>query len=255
MSNEGGTMKKLGIPPYCLLAATLVAFAMASCVTTETTEQASITKAEPSKPPPLTEAELRVLRKMGGRVLEDGNIAIGKVKIDRVAKELSFPAKINMDQGPIEVLICTPRGRKHESLLVSEADPLNIQLALILSGASNGARKPPPEKGAGPPMGDLFDVYIVNDKGKKIPVEHYLVDLKKSSSPERNGWVFVGSKFTSNGKCLASREGNIVVTWSNGNTIFDNPGPNGDVDDDININGKLRLKTGTEVTVILHKRE
>lgn len=242
-------MKQRGLSPYRVAAMVMSVLAVASCVTMENSKPAA------KKPPPLTKAELRVLRKMGGRVLEDGNIAIGKVKIDRATKELSFPAKINMSEGPIEVLICTPQGRKHESLLVSEADPLNIQLALILSGASNGARKPPPEGVKGPPMGDLFDVFVVDDKGEKIPVEHYLLDLKKSIPPKRNGWVFVGSQFTSTGKCLASREGNIVVTWSNGNTIFDNPASNGDVDDDININKKLGLKVGQEVTVVLKKKK
>jgi hypothetical protein len=232
--------------------ATIVALAalVVSCETMKS-KNAAKTKTELK---PLTKAELRILHKMGGKVIDDRHIAIGKVKIDRLEKEVLFPAKINMDAGPIEVLICTPQGRAHESLLVSDADPLNIQLALILSGAANGARKPPPKGAEGPLQGDLFDVFVLDENGKKKSVEKLLVDLKKNAPPEKHGWVFVGSKFTSNGRCLATREGNIIVTWSSGNTVFDNPADNGDVDDDINVNNKLGLKIGDVVTVVLRKR-
>jgi len=238
-----------------LILAIFLPLVAVSCVTTSQSPSTADSAKPAPKLPPLSPAELRVLHKMGGRVLDDGNIAIGKAKIDRRAKEISFPAKINMADGPIEVLICTPQGRSHESLLISEINPMNLQLAMILSGAVNGARKPPKEKTGAPPQGDLFDVFVTDKSGKRHRVEYYLVNPKKNAPISPQGWVFIGSKFTSTGVCLATREGNVATTWSNGNTILDNPASNGDEDDNISIDGKRGLKVGEKVTVTLRKRE
>ncbi len=221
-----------------------IVFAMASCVSL---------KPKP-KPQPLSKTELRILKKMGGRVLKDGNIAIGKIKIDRVEKEVIFDATVSVVDTPIEVLIATPRGRTYESFLSADVDPMNLQLALVLTGAVNGARKPPAEGDKGPKMGDVFDVDVIA-KGERKPIEAYLVDSKNGKPIPREGWVFVGSKYNYGGKCLARDQGNVILSWSFGNTILDNPSDNGDTDDNINVRGDLKnLKVGDQVTIVLRKR-
>ena len=243
MSRKEGIAMPLG-RTFQLLAMIVAIITMASCVSV---------KPKP-KPPPLSKAELSVLKKMGGRVLKDGNIAIGKITIDRVDKEILFDATVSIVDAPIEVLIATPRGRTYESFLSADIDPMNLQLALVLTGAVNGARKPP-EKGAkGPKMGDVFDVDVIA-KGEKKPIEEYLVGSKNSKPIPRVGWVFVGSKYNYGGKCLARDQGNVVLSWSFGNTILDNPADNGDSDDNINVRGSLKnLKVGDKVTIVLKKR-
>ncbi len=222
-----------------------IVFAMASCVSL---------KPKP-KPQPLSKTELRILKKMGGRVLKDGNIAIGKITINRVDKEVLFKAKVSVVNTPIEVLIATPRGRTYEGFLSADIDPMNLQLALVLTGAVNGARKPLAAGTNGTQMGDLFDAYIIDSSGTRKPIEDYLVNSKTGKPIPREGWVFVGSKYNYGGKCLARDQGNVILSWSFGNTILDNPSDNGDTDDNINVRGDLKnLKVGDQVTIVLRKR-
>ena len=214
--------------------------------------------------PPLSESELKILQIMGGRVLPDGNLAIGKVVINRKNNQISFPGSVNLTEGDLEVLICTPAGRTHESLLVSDIDPYHLQLALLLIGAENGIRKAPvngenkpDNKDSGIAQGTLVDIFVKTDKGKEVPVEHWLENKRKSAEKGQEGWVFVGSSFASgkNKKCLATEEGNIVNIWSFGNTILDNPAENGDEDNYLVSLTKNMPPYETPVTIIMKLKE
>ena len=189
----------------------LLAFVMAAMVLNSCT-----TVKEP--PPPLTDVELKALKLIGGELTPDNNIKIGDILIDRAKQELIFPGEVNMTKGGLEVLICTGAGRRHESLLVSNVPPMKLQLALILLGAENGARRP----GGQIPQGSIIDIDVVNQDGIRVPVEKWLCNADTKTEFSRRGWVFVGSSFTSDGKCLADAEGNLVNTWVSGNTILDN---------------------------------
>ena len=70
----------------------------------------------------------------------------------------------------------------------------------------------------------------------------------------RSGWVFVGSSFTSDKTCLATKEGNVVNTWSFGNTILDNPSDTGDRDDYFEANTKMIPEDVAHVTVVIRLR-
>lgn len=192
----------------------------------------SNTKNKPVKSsvPKLNKAEKLIMQKIGAKLTEDQNLELDDIIINRRTKEITFPAKINMWEGPLEVLICTKKeGRLHESLLFTEIEPFKLQLMLILSGAKNGARnKSFDEKGI--PQGTLFDIDVKPDHGKRVPIENWLYNVVTKKQKERVGWVFVGSSFR-DGKCLANVEGNIALTWSFGNTILDNPSVTGDTDD------------------------
>lgn len=188
--------------------------------------------------PPLTESELKVLKYMGGKVLQDGNIAIGKVQISRVTNEISFPGNVEIREGDLEVLISTPTGRIHEALIVSKIDPYNLQLALFLIGAHNGTLYPPNsekfkdgKKKSTLPQGSLLDILIELQNGKRVPIEHWLLNKGRKKEKFNTGWVFVGSNFDVAKKCLATEEGNIVNLWNFGNSILGNPTPSGVTDD------------------------
>lgn len=237
----------------------LLAFAvffLASCLA----NSGKTKQAELEKLPPLSPQELKVLKIMGGRVLPDGNIGFGKVTLDRRTKEVTFPAKVNIaeDDVDLEVLICTPTGRTHESLLVSEIDPYHLQLALLLSGASNGTRIPLKNKDGKEPgvaQGSLIDIYLEPEKMERFPVEQWLKNKTTKREKKKEGWVFVGSSFTSNKTCMATEEGNIVNVWSFGNTILDNQAGTGDTDDIFVSYSKRMFPYETPVKVIMKKRE
>ena len=197
--------------------------------------------------PPLSVAEKRVLDKLGGELLPDQNIKIGDMTIHRRELEISFPGMLNMTEGDLEVLIALPHGRVHESLLVSEADPLELQLALLLFGAENGSR----EGGERIPQGTILNIDVKPKDGGRVPVENWLFNKRTSKGMDRFGWVFIGSSFTHDMHCLAKEEGNIVNVWSFGNTVLDNPASTGDEDDFIVVNPGTVPKRGTPVTIYL----
>ncbi|MFA6293101.1 MAG: YdjY domain-containing protein [Victivallales bacterium] len=197
--------------------------------------------------PPLSVAEKRILEKLGGEVLPDQNIRIGVITIHRREKEISFPGYVNMTVGDLEVLIALPHGRVHESLLVSEADPMKFQLALLLIGAENGSR----EGGEKIPQGTILNIDVKPKDGKRVPVEDWLFNKKTAKGMDRFGWVFIGSSFTHDMRCLAKEEGNLVNVWSFGNTVLDNPALTGNQDDFIVVNSETVPKYGTPVTVYL----
>jgi hypothetical protein len=192
---------------------------LASCNTTEVEKEVPL--------PPLTDTEKEILAKLGGKVLPNKDLQIGKITIHRRNNELSFPAKMCITDGGeygIEVLISLPHGRTHEALLITEADPVYLQLALYLLGAENGARISLPGIVQ---QGSLINIDVEPKDGERIPIESWLFDMETEESPERGAWVFVGSSFYE-GKCLAKEEGNVVNVLARGNTILDNAGEIGD---------------------------
>ena len=215
----------------------------------------STTKVEQKPLPSLSEKELSLLKLMGGKVISNEKISIGKVIVDRRSKEILFPAVVSLTEGAIEVLISTPRGRAYESLLVADINPYNLQLAMHLSGADNGGRfnwdSSKDKKAIA--QGDLFKIFVNTKDGKKLPVTDWLKISGVPKNFDSNVWVFVGSSFNSRKECMAAKDGNIVTTWSFGNTILDNPNPTGNTDDCFNVIKDNVPKSKTPVTVILKK--
>ena len=154
-----------------------------------------------------------------------------------------------LEAGIIEVVICTPRGRTHESLFVTWVDPFHIQLALVLLGVRNGARV----DDAGVPRGGMVDItadiwpcplfpapiqFKLTNRLRwlaysmaplfDMPVEEFILNQDSRRPMPRDGWVFVGSSFAPGGVCLASVEGNICnINSRDENTILDASSPDG----------------------------
>jgi len=170
-----------------------------------------------SQPPPLTENELKTLKLIGGSLDEKGDIKLDYVTIHRKEREISFGGGINVREGVIEVLVSTERGRTHESLIIGNADPFKLQLALILFGARNG----PAVENDKIPMGDVFDIFVETSDGKRRPIDEWLYNSTKEKVKSSEGYVFVGSNFSADNKCLASVEGNTVnINSMDENTIL-----------------------------------
>lgn len=210
----------------------------------------SVKETEKKIVPPLSEHELLLLNKLGGEPLEDGNIKLGLAKIDRAKMEISFPAEVNLRSGELEVLICNPGGRTHESLLITELDPLQFQIALLLIGAENGFRIPD----ASIQQGSLLKIDVETEDGKRHPIEYWLHDKKRGGQRKTDDWVFVGSSFGHDGSCLAKEEGNIANTWTFGNTIIDNPSDDADDDSALEAFTERIPPVGTKVTVCVRKK-
>lgn len=143
--------------------------------------------------------DAELLKKIGARKDKDGNILLGKAFIRKDDRSISFPGRINVREGVIEVLVSTPRGRMHESLIVTELDPFQLQMALVLAGYDNGDIT----------RGAPFHIEIIYGKSRRINVDEWLYDNTAGKPKEKGTYVFVGSSFKDK-QCLASLEGNLI---------------------------------------------
>lgn len=152
----------------------------------------------------------------------DGVFVMGNVHIDANTREVSFPAKVNMQEGTIEYLIVTEIGKTHESLLVADIEPYHLQAAMLMLGIK-GAQLPDPSDApasaldpqtiakmppiTGDPLRISFtwgaaekqqtsaaDKWILTESGKKIP---------------QDPWLYSGSRFFQ-GDYLAQLNGSLA---------------------------------------------
>ena len=66
--------------------------------------------------------------------LGEGRYRIGRLEVDTEKREVTIRGWVNMSAGLIEYLACSAGGKLHESILVLDAKPIHLQVALILLG-------------------------------------------------------------------------------------------------------------------------
>jgi hypothetical protein len=188
---------------------TLLFFLIFSLCSCNTQHQATAPEAKPEKQEelqPLSKQEMKIMKLMGGSLTKEQNIQFDDIVIHRREKEISFPSSVNMISGELEIVLCTPKGRAHESLLMCHIDPFKLQLALILLGAKNGSLFP----NGNVPQGSIIDIDVQPENGPRESVENWILKAQTKEPMKRTGFVFVGSSFSSDGVCLAERDGNVV---------------------------------------------
>lgn len=178
-----------------------------------------------NQPPAAKQADAPAELPPGMERLANGDVRFGDMILHRNTGEISFPARIVLRTGVLEVVIATPSGRLHEALLSADVSPLQFQAMLYLLGLNNGPRLPNPVTGG---QGELVDIDVAWDRedGTTVrePVEQWIRDTRIDNTMVRRGWVFVGSSMR-DGAFLADVEGNICVCYSVGSTILDSPDP------------------------------
>ncbi|MBR6060316.1 MAG: YdjY domain-containing protein [Lentisphaeria bacterium] len=190
----------------------------------------------------------------GVKRLPDGNLQVGEIVVRVSKNELAFPARFELKEGALEVIIAKPNGRLHETLLVTSCNALQLQTLLYLLHADNGPRR----AGKFERRGDLVDIDIewTDDDGKKFrePIESWITDNRTKKPMERIGWVFVGST-VKDGKFLADDEGNVVINWSSGATLLDSADSESEDDmlHSVNVKKKQPIKH-PDVTVVFKPR-
>ena len=206
------------------------------------------------------------------RQISAGVYQVGQVRIDQQARTVTFPAFLNMNEGPIEYLVVTTTGKTHESLLRTDAEPAHIQVAMLLlgaKGAPGGWFPEPPSSGpmvggkgrAGePPAGKTNAVKIPGESVNisaswkagqgRTPIENFVRDLQAKAPMSRGPFIFNGSRVW-NGVFVAQREGSIVSLITDADALFNNPRPGHDLDDVWEILPKELPPLGTPVDVVI----
>lgn len=180
------------------------------------------------------------------REISPGIFQVGGVKLEKAARRISFPAKLNMDDGPLEYVLVTTMGKTHESVLKTDIEPHHLQIAMLLLGAKGMQAAPLTNAPSGGPLTQsqtgernpplpgepvLIEVSWMQDgKAQKRRIEE-LVFNKRAKEPMSKGpFTFTGSRVWQ-GKFIAQTEGSVIALITDPDAVFNNPRPNRDADD------------------------
>lgn len=179
------------------------------------------------------------------REVSPGVFQVGGVKLEREARRVSFPARLNMTNGPIEYLLVTTAGKTHESLLTTDIEPQHLQVAMLLLGAKGMQGAPLTNAPAGGPITQaqgernpplpgepvLLEVlWKQADKSQRKRIEALVFNKRTKELMIPGPFTFTGSRVWQ-GKFLAQTEGSIVALITDPDAVFNNPRPNRDADD------------------------
>jgi hypothetical protein len=202
---------------------------------------------EPPLPKSKQEEQKPALRRI------DKNLyRVADITVDTKQRTVTFPAKVNLTQGILEVLICTEYGKTHESLLVTNVDPLHLNVAFLLLGLEGGNAvkyQGDPTK----PVGSPVEIWLKVKKGDKeqlIRTEDWVYNTHKNRPMLHTQWIYVGSVLTRDG-FMAQREGQIATTFHDPFALIDNPLPGGGDDTVYVVHTKEVPPSGTPVTVVI----
>ena len=171
-----------------------------------------------------------------------GVFKVGSVQLDKNTGIVSFPAKVQMDDGLLEYLLVTTQGPVHESLFVSDAAPQDVHMAMLLLGAKGmvqqGAKAPgridADYLAKAPKLtGDriLLSVKWTDKDGKEqvAPPERWI--MRKVFTPrkptknvpaEEGPWLYTGSYFYEN-RFIAQADGTFAAMVTFPGALINNP--------------------------------
>jgi hypothetical protein len=168
---------------------------------------------------------------------------------------VEFDAVVNMNEGLLEYLIVGNGGKTHESLLRTEAEPYNIQIALLMIGLE-GTMNPLSEQGDPRiPEGNPVTIWLRWEHDGKIEnfqIERWVVNKNSGGVLSPMNWIFTGS-IISNGAFMAQVEKSIVAIFHDPVALIDNPLKEGASDEIWYVNEKEAPPVGTKVTVTIRK--
>jgi hypothetical protein len=201
------------------------------------------------------------------RELAPGMFELGPMRLDKNAGTLTLPGKVNMDNGALEYLICTPKGPTHESLLVTDVQPGDVHLGMLLLGAKGAGILTPAPTDAPPAQidaeylrhapklkGDNLTIVAkwkdAAGKEHSAPVENWIVAQNTGKPASRGPWIYTGSMFAED-KFLAQVDGLIAALVINPSALINNPRSGNDNDQIWIVNSKSVPPHDTPIEIIL----
>ena len=137
------------------------------------------------------------------------------VRIDWGNRRVEVDGEICLREGMLELLVCSPNTREHESIISSPARPLRIYEALGLIGVAPGhpLRYDEPGKRWLPPEGDPIRIdvrWTVDGQAQTADLGTWVRDIETGEPIPPGAWVFAGSYRTQRGALAADGDGTIV---------------------------------------------
>lgn len=157
--------------------------------------------------------------------LDENTYKLDQITIDLLHKEMTFPAKFNMNKGLIETILVGPQGRLHETVLVTPVLPSYIQTGLLMMGLECGQNM---ELGNYDifPEGDSILVFASwedsTGEHREERVERFVWNVPEGREMLETHWIFLGSKIMGN-QFMAELDQNIMRTYHDPFAIIHSP--------------------------------
>ncbi|MEW6305563.1 MAG: YdjY domain-containing protein [Verrucomicrobiota bacterium] len=183
-----------------------------------------------------------------------GLFQLGEVQFNKNDKTVTFPARVNMNEGLIEYLLVSTAGKTHESLLLTQAEPYHIHLAMLLLGAKGTPTMPAEQRAQTKTVrGDEIAIHVswAGKDGKKSYAGEELIFNLQSKVPMSAGhWTYNGS-WIFEGTFIAQRERSIVSIIHDHDALVNNPRPGREDDELWQARKEIVPAVGTPVEVTL----
>jgi len=192
---------------------------------------------------PANPASPEVKSNMPIREISPGVYQLGEVRIDREQRTVSFPARLNMSQGPMEYFLVASWGKTHESILKTDTEPFRIHLAMLLldtnAAANPGSNGPPVNVGgfiSHPPNirlpGEPVSIelqWTADGRETRKRAEEMIFNTDQNSVMRVGDWVYTGSR-VAEGLFLAEIDGSVVSLVTDAEALINNEGTGHDND-------------------------
>ncbi len=187
-----------------------------------------------------------------------------EMTIDTEKQTVSIPCNVNMSSGLIEVVLCRPEGKVHESLLTTQITPLEFQTALLLLGLDpvNELSDDPNHRNEEKPFktietpGDSVKIFLetnASGKTKKEPLENFIYNEKHKRPLQRSTWLFRGAVTMADDMILLEPEVSMIVTYHDPVALMElNSGTKYD-DELYYVNSRSGLNVKDKVNLIIQR--
>ena len=194
--------------------------------------------------------------------LDKNLYSLNEMVINTDQRTISMPCKVNMTEGLIEVLVCRPEGKVHESLFVTAVSPLELQTALLLLGA-DPVNELPDESHEGDPLspyrtietvGDSLLIFVKREDGQSkqmARVEDFIRDESKKKTLVSSTWLFRGAVTLQNGTLVLDPDMTMIATYHDPIALIE-LNAIGKFDDELYyVNTEPGLKKGESIELII----
>ena len=187
-----------------------------------------------------------------------GLFRVGQVTIDSSNRTARFPAAVQLREETIEYAVVHKTGKTHESIFRTEAQPQDVQVAMLLLGARFVMTNSFGSDGRALPKGERIWVEASWTNGNtrmSAPIEDLVLNKETGQTLARGEWIYNGSNF-SEGAFTAQRDGSIISIHIDPDALANNPRPGRENDDLYRPNAEKLPAMGTpvEITIRLEKR-
>jgi hypothetical protein len=187
---------------------------------------------------------------------------LNDLEINTSNRTVIIPCNVNMTSGLIEVLLCCPEGKVHESLLTTRVSPLEFQTALLLLGLDPVNEIPDDPSKADPlssyktieTLGDSLLLFLETEKEGKVirePIETFIRDERTKSSVSHVTWLFKGAVTHQSGHVLVDPNVTIISTYIDPVSLMELNASSKFNDELFYVNEAAKLTKGQSVKLIL----